>query len=106
MEIDSSDEELIAQASTCVNSLGLAQTDPGVWRERLERACAEGVWERDVATRLAEEFIAEDLAVSVQGEGLGPPSVDGGAQALWIMAVNVCRDVFPDGEIEDGPTGP
>ena len=73
---------------------------------RRERACTEGVWDRDVATQLAEEFIQEDLAVSVRAEGSGPPSAGEGAQALWIMAVNVCRDVFPDGAIEDGPPSP
>jgi len=51
----------------------------------------------------AEQFIEEDLAVSVRASGLGPPSVEDGAQALWIMTVDVCRDAFPDGEIEEGP---
>ena len=74
--------------------------------ERLERACSEGVWERDVARQLAEEFIDEDLAKSVRAEGSGPPTVEEGAQSLWMMAVNVCRDAFPDGEIEKGPPSP
>jgi hypothetical protein len=62
-----------------------------------------GVWDAPVALSLAEEFIAEDMAVSIRGEGTGEPSVDDGAAALWIMAVNVCRDAFPEGEIETGP---
>ena len=97
-----SDEQLIPQINTWLNQLGLAQTNPDVWRERLERACTEGVWTDEVATQLAQEFIDEDLAVSVRAEGLGPPSVESGAQALWLMAMNVCRDAFPDGEIEKG----
>ena len=105
-QIEVSDEQLIPQISTWVNQLGLSQADPVVWRQRLDRACTEGVWEEDVARELAEEFIQEDLAVSVRGEGLGPPSVDDGAQALWIMAVNVCRYAFPEGAIDSGPSSP
>lgn len=105
-KIEIADEQLIPQISTWVNNLGLAQTDPVVWRQRLERACTEGVWEREVARRLAQEFINEDQVVSVRAEGLDPPSVEDGAQSLWIMAVNVCRDLFPNGEIEDGPPSP
>ncbi len=101
-----SDEQLIPQISTWVNLVGLAQPDPVVWRGRLERACTEGVWDRQVASQLAEEFIDEDLALSVLAPGLGPPSVESGAQAIWTMAVNVCRDAFPAGEIEKGPPFP
>ena len=101
--IEMSDEQLVPQIGTWVNQLGLAQTDPVVWRQRLERACNEGVWEPEVARRLAEEFIEEDLVMSVRDEGSGLPPVEAGAQSLWIMAVNVCRDAFPEGEIEDGP---
>lgn len=101
-----SDEQLNSQVDTWVNQLGLAQTDPDLWRERLERACTEGVWHSDIAMQLAEEFIEEDLAASVRGEGLDPPTVESGAQALWLMGVNVCRDAFPDGEIENGPPSP
>lgn len=27
-------------------------------------------------------------------------------RALWIMAANVCRDAFPEGEIDEGPPVP
>jgi len=104
--IEISDEQLTVQAGTWVNSLGLMQNDPGVWRERIERACIEGVWDRDAAMQLAEEFIEEDLATSVRAQGSGPPSVVDGARALWTMAVNACRDAFPAGAIEDGPPSP
>ena len=98
-----SDEHLIRQASVWTNMLGLEQSDPVVWRERFERACSEGVWDTPVATQLAQEFIDQDEAILGIG-GLGfPHSVENGAQAMWIMTVEVCRDAFPAGEIEEGP---
>ena len=100
--IDVSDEELAPQIATWVNMLGLAQTDPEVWRERLGRACTDGVWDPAVAIQLAAEFMDEDEAVSIRGEGSETPTVEDGALALWLMAVNVCRDAFPDAEIEEG----
>lgn len=101
--LEISDDQLIPQIATWVNQLGLVQTDTVVWRQRLQRACIEGVWDDEIATRLAEEFIAEDLPLSVRSEDLGPPLVGDAAQALWTMAVNVCRNSFPEGEIEQGP---
>ena len=101
--INVSDEHLYTQSLTWVNQLGLAQTDPDVWRKRMERACTEGVWDDDIAAGLAQEFIDEDLTVSVRDESLGPPTVGKGAEALWSIAVNVCCDVFQEGEIEKGP---
>jgi hypothetical protein len=101
-EIDVSDEQLTLQAGTWVNNLGLLQTDPDVWRQRLVRACTEGVWEPEVAVELGEEFIDEDMVLSVRAGG-DTPRAEEGAQALWLIAVNVCRDSFPDGEIEKGP---
>ena len=98
-----SEEHLIRQASVWTNMLGLEQSDPVLWRERFERACSEGVWDPLVATQLAEEFIDEDMTIlGVRGLGF-PISVEDGAQALWIMTVEVCRDAFPAGEIEEGP---
>ena len=90
-----------------VNMVGLAQFHPVVWRDRFDRMCREGVWDPDVAVALASEFIATDLdaGTSVRGAGLGPPSQQDGAFALWSMAVNTCPDRFPDGAIEQGPPG-
>ncbi len=104
--LDASDEQIAQAALTWVNMLGLAQTDVELWRHRLERACGEGVWNEDVARALAEEFIAEDLPVSVRSPQLGPPATGEGAQALWLMAVNVCRDAFSPDAIESGPPQP
>ena len=101
-ELEFDEEQLVQEIQTWPNFVGLLQTDPDVWRQRLVRACTEGVWETEVAVALAEEFIGEDMVVSVRAGGDTPP-VEMGAQALWLMAVNVCRDSFPDGEIEEGP---
>ncbi len=88
-----------------VNQTGLGQVDPDVWTRRLDRACAEGVWEDDVARRLAAEFITEDLPYSMRDDGTTPP-IGEAAQALWLMAVNYCRADFPAGEIADGTPTP
>lgn len=101
-ELELDDEQLIQQIGTWTNQMGLLQTDPDVWRQRLARACDEGVWDPEVAVTLAEEFIDEDMPLSVRAGGDTPWAGDG-AQALWVMAVNTCRDAFPDGEIEKGP---
>lgn len=101
-ELELDDEQLFQQIGTWTNQLGLSQTDPDVWRQGLVRACTEGVWEPDVAVALAEEFIDEDMVLSVRARG-DTPRVEEGAQSLWLIAVNVCRDSFPDGEIEKGP---
>lgn len=104
--ITADDGELKVVAQNWVNSLGLTQPDPEVWRERLGIACAEGVWDRDVARRLAAEFIDEDLPLSRRVPDLGDPTADEGAIALWIMAAQVCREAFPPGAIETGPPTP
>ncbi len=93
------------QVRVWVNMLGLAQFHPVVWRDRFDRMCGEGVWSPDVALALSSKFIATDLGAgaSVRGAGLGLPSPQDGAVALWSMAVNTCRDRFPEGAIEQGP---
>ena len=101
-ELELDDEQLVQAIGTWTNQLGLLQTDPDVWRPRLVRACTEGVWEPDVAVALAEEFIGEDMELSVRAGG-DTPRVEEGAQALWSIAVNVCRDSFPADELQKGP---
>ncbi len=86
------------------NMVGLGQVDPEIWTNRMNRACTEGVWDDDVARRLAEDFITEDLPHTLRDDGVRPPT-DEAAQALWLMAVNYCRADFPAGEIQDGPIG-
>ncbi|MCL1692274.1 MAG: META domain-containing protein [Actinomycetia bacterium] len=102
--IELTDEET-QQVRMWENTLGLAQFHPVVWRDRFDRMCTDGVWDPDVALALSSEFIATDLeaGASTRSSGLGPPSSQDGASALWLMAVNTCRDRFPEGAIEQGP---
>ena len=86
--------------ATWVNQTGIPQMDRELWTARLDRACAEGVWNDEVAYRLAAEFVVADV-----GDGVAPAAGEA-APALWLMAVNYCRDQFPAGEVEDGPPAP
>ncbi len=71
----------------------------------MDRACGEGVWELDVARALAEEFITEDAAYALFLEAY-PPSIDSGADALWLTAADYCPEDFPPGVVETGPPQP
>lgn len=101
--LDVTDEELRPVALTWVNGTGLVRDDAEVWRVRLGEACAQGVRQEDVAVRLADLYVGRDIAVAMEGVEDGPELRERAAQALWIMAVQVCGDDFPDGEIEEGP---
>jgi len=103
-QIEITDDELAIQIPNWPNFIGLGQIDPDVWRQRLQRSCAEGVWDHEVAERLAAEFIQEDLPLSVRGDDSVPETV-AGAQALWLMARNSCGELVPPGTIEKGPPG-
>jgi hypothetical protein len=91
---------------TWVNQTGLVRADTGVWRVRLGEACAQGVWNDDVALRLADLYVARDVELAMEGVEDGPKLRERAAEALWIMAVQVCGDDFPEGEIEEGPPRP
>ena len=88
------------------NSVGLQQTDPDVWFERLGEMCGEGVWDHDVARRLGARYQTEDIDFSLT-PGILPEGVPvhQPAQSVWLIAVEVCRDQFPEGAIEEGPPG-
>lgn len=103
--LEVTDEELRPVVVTWVNQTGLVRDDAGVWRGRLGEACAQGVWDEDVAARLADLYVDQDIAVAMEGVEDGPELRDRAAQALWIMAVQVCGGDFPEGEIEEGPPG-
>ncbi len=103
-DIDITDDELAIQVPNWPNQVGLGQTDHEVWRARLQRACAEGVWDFAVAERLAAEFIEEDLPLSVRGDS-SVPDVLHGSQALWLMARNACGELFPQEALDKGPPG-
>lgn len=97
------DEELRPVVLTWVNQTGLVRNDTGVWRVRLGEACAQGVWEEDVAVRLADLYVDQDVELAMEGVEDGPELRNRAAEALWIMSVQVCGDDFPEGEIEEGP---
>ena len=103
MSLDVTDEELRPAVVTWVNSTGLVEDDASIWRQRLTEACDQGVWDDDVAERLADRYVDEDLAVAMEGVSDGEELRGMAAQAIWIMAVQVCGDAYPEGEIEDGP---
>ncbi|NOY56224.1 MAG: hypothetical protein GXP34_09590 [Actinobacteria bacterium] len=102
--IDMTDEALFPVYSTWVNMLGLRQLDPAVWRRRLSEACTLGVWDKTVAVDLATRYIAEDASLAARTPGQEPPSVEDAADALWLMALQVCRDRYPaETTIDDLP---
>lgn len=103
---DIEDSALGPVMATWVNMLGLNQQDPDIWRSRLYEACTLGVWDKSVAVDLATRYIDEDASTSVRSEAMGPPSVENAANALWLMATQVCRDNFPDEAIAAGPPFP
>jgi len=103
---DIEDSALGPVMATWVNMLGLNQQDPDIWRSRLYEACTLGVWDKSVAVDLATRYIDEDASTSVRSEAMGPPSVENAANALWLMATQVCRDNFPDEAIAAGPLFP
>ncbi len=102
---DVSDATLRSVSSTWVNMTGLRQLDPAVWRRRLDEACTQGVWDKTVAVELATKYIAEDEAAFLSGRtpDQAPTTVEDAADALWLMALQVCRDTFPADAIEAGP---
>ena len=103
--LDVTDEVLRPAVVTWVNGTGLVEDDPAVWRQRLTAACDQGVWEDDVAERLADRYVDEDLDVAMESVSDGPELRERAAQTLWIMSVQVCGDGFPEGEIDEGPPG-
>ena len=104
-ELQVTDAELSTQVLTWPNFTGLPQVDPGVWRERLERACTEGVSDHDVARSLASEFFAEDARLGRPPDA-APPEEAEAAAALWLMARNTCPEQFTGEDISRGPPFP
>ncbi len=83
-----------------VNQTGLEGPDEAGWAARLTRACGQPVWEGDNAETLAAEFLEED-----GGDPTSPSNARAAAQALWVMAINYCRDDAPQEAIDQGPPG-
>lgn len=103
MVADVSDQEIENVAGNWVNQLGLMQIDPNVWRDRLTEACTEGVWDSDVAFELADRYLAADREAFAGADDTALPATVEAADAVWTMAVQVCRDSFPAGTIDAGP---
>ena len=103
--LEVTDEELRPAVLCWVNATGLVEDDADLWRRRLTEACDRGVWDDEVAKRLADQYVDEDLDVAMEGVSDSEEMRRRASQALWIMAVQVCREGFPDGEIEEGPPG-
>jgi len=101
--INVSDPDIFNAIGTWINQLGLSETDPDIWRLRLQRACSSGVWNNDVGLALAAEFIAADLDKSVRPPEAGEPTAKEGANSLWIVAAQVCPGEFPPGALAAGP---
>ena len=90
---------------TWVNQTGLTSA-ADVWPARIARACSEGVWEPSVAQSLAIEFIDEDGPADAYLSQPGNDEIslqEEAAGALWTMAVQVCRDDFPQDALDAGP---
>lgn len=84
------DQQLSDAAITWVNQIGLNQSDPDVWRSRLDRICDIGPTTVDADTamsRLAGEFIAEDAGLSVRADGELPTSAEA-VDSLWTIAIS------------------
>ncbi len=86
-----------------VNQLGLVQIDESVWIGRLTTSCERGVWLEEVALELGARWLTADSELSRRASGAGEPSVEAAAEAIWLMAVSVCRSQFPPLQIQEGP---
>jgi hypothetical protein len=78
---------------TWYNSTGLAQLDPGVWQARLDRACAQEFWANPGVLR--DEFVTSDFVAPIRTPDMGPVEMQNAYDALWVMALNHCRDIIP-----------
>ncbi len=85
----------LGEARTRWADLGLGLLDPEVWRGRLERMCSTTGWDSDLALRLAEEFIAEDIAaLSADNDTVEPTALEG-ASALDEIVELACPEILP-----------
>ena len=69
-----------------------------VWQSRIRAACEAPIWEQDAARGLAEQYVAED-----GGDTASIRLVEDAAESLWLIAIQVCRDDFPQTAIDRGP---
>ena len=69
-----------------------------VWQLRIRAACDAPIWEQDAAQRLAEQYVSED-----GGDTSSVKLLEAAAESLWLIAIQVCRDDFPQEAIDRGP---
>ncbi|MBT8213422.1 MAG: hypothetical protein KJN71_09775 [Acidimicrobiia bacterium] len=87
-----------------INTLGIDQPSPVIWQQRVDRACVDGVWNDEVLFGLSAEFFEADIEAGLsRAAGGSTPTATDAADALWLIAVQLCRDRFPDDSIELGP---
>ena len=104
VRLETVSEPLRGSILTWVNTHGLAQLDPVVWQARLDRTCEAEFWRNPAALlELTEEFVAADMALSVRDSAAEPIDIPTASQALWVMALNNCRDRIPIAVLENGP---
>ena len=70
-----------------------------VWQSRIRAACDAPIWKQAAARRLAEQYVAED-----GGDTASTRLLEDAAESLWLIAVQVCRDDFPQDAIDRGPS--
>lgn len=89
---------------TWYNSTGLGQLDPTVWRDRLDRACSQEFWANPgVLWSLGDEFVSSDSVAPIRTPDMGPVEMQGAYDALWVMALNHCREIIPPEVITGRP---
>lgn len=89
---------------TWINNTGLTSSLE-TWQQRLPQVCSQAGLDTDIfddlLVVLATGYINEDTAAGLSQGGPADPAQ--AADALWIMAVNVCPELFPPGATEAGP---
>ena len=86
-------DKLASAVATGMNMTGRADITEGQWMAIAARACNEGGWDWEGASRIADEMI---------GEVLGP---DSGAAVVWLMAAAACHELIPEDALLRGPPG-
>ena len=97
------DRQLDSAIGTWSNQLGLLQESPAVWERRIDEACTKGVWRKNVVVELATRYVDEDAGLSIGSADTDPVSIERAADALWIITIQVCRELFPPDAIDQGP---
>ena len=83
-------------SAIAVNEIGFAEFSEEMWVAVAADACERQAWQHGEARLLASELIAErGLEGKVDGAGL--------AKVIWMVVVNSCRQLVPEGVLQGGP---